>query len=95
MDHRASQVSYIAGTPYVGADVKQKVLEQAQALKQSLQGLDADNMSSRAEKPREMRHHPASLPPEQVFEQPSGLARASHYSQSLRTSIVPPYSRCG
>jgi hypothetical protein len=36
-----------------GEEVKQRVLEQAQALRQSLQALDADNMSSRAEKPRE------------------------------------------
>ncbi|MBK7857204.1 MAG: DUF4175 family protein [Archangiaceae bacterium] len=36
-----------------GNEVKQKVLEQAAQLKASLQSLDADSMSSRAEKPRE------------------------------------------
>src|SRR5579884_735999 len=49
----------------------------------------------RPEHTRQMGHHAPRLMTEQVLQKHAGLGPFAHSPQVWRTSIVPPYSRCG
>ena len=61
-----------------------------------LHGLFGQIEMRRTEQARQVRHHAARLVPEQVFQQQAPVSgEAVTIPQTCRTSIVPPYSRCG
>ena len=60
-----------------------------------LHGLLGQFQMRRTEETRQVCEDTAPLMPEQMFQHGAGFTHSVHIVKSCRTSMVPPYSRCG